>query len=79
MIPIQSYDGANFLNDDNEIDLFNQIMDEQFIDSTNNRQRLRRAPADDDATTIDHSTEDMICENISFSNILEIQLFLLSS
>jgi hypothetical protein len=78
MIPIQSYDGADFLNDDNEIDLFNQIMDEQFIDSTNNRPRVRRAAADD-ATTINHSTDDMICENISSSNILEIQLVLLSS
>jgi hypothetical protein len=70
MVTIQSYDDANFLNDDNEIDLFNKIMNEQFIEITNNRRRVRQAVADD-TTTIADGSGDMTCKNVFIFQIRE--------
>jgi hypothetical protein len=77
LITVQSYQDVKLLNDDNDIDLLNQIMNEQFIEITNNRRRVRQV-AGDDTTTIADGSGDTTCKNVLRFQIREKYSFVYS-
>jgi len=70
LITVQSYQDVKLLSDDNDIDLLNQIMNEQFIEITNNRRRVRQVVGDD-TTTIADGSGDTTCKNVLIFQIPE--------